>query len=99
MSFQWSDMDSKYTMFEQNVDVFNKDEFKTIDLPEKHVINDFKNEADVGENEKEEKESLKLNLNLGNEDVSINVKEMDEEAENEEKMKQQKMAEQYQTVG
>ena len=92
-------MDSKYTMFEKNVDVFNKDGcFKIIELPEKNVINDLKNRADkVDENEQEEG-SLKLNIKLANEDASNNVKEKDEDAENEEKMKQLKMAEQYQMM-
>ena len=99
MSFQWSDMDSKYTMFEKNVDVFNKDGcFKIIELPEKNVINDLKNGADTVDENEQEEGSLKLNIKLANEDASNNVKEKDEDAENEEKMKQLKMAEQYQMM-
>ena len=91
MSFQWSDMDSKYTMFEKNVDVFNKDGFKIIELPKKNVINDFKKEEDnFVENDQEEEKSLEPNINFSNKDVSNNAKEKVEDAENEEKMKKEK---------
>ena len=40
MSFKWSDLDSKFTMFDKNIDMFNKDGlFNIIELPGKEMTN------------------------------------------------------------
>ena len=40
MSFKWSDSDSKFTMFDKNIDMFNKDGlFNIIELPGKEMTN------------------------------------------------------------
>ena len=78
-------------MFEKSFDVFIKDGFKIIKLPEKHEINDLKKEGcSFDENTEEERENLKLNIKLENGDVSNNVKDKNDDAENENEEKNER---------